>query len=63
MATFQRIYPDSSGPECTGTPENIDRVLRSMNENAGHAWNSFRVLVRQDDGTTVLCKPKRRRPA
>jgi hypothetical protein len=58
--TFTRIYTHGSGPEHPATPQFVSNVLHSMNE-AASGDVPFKVLLRMDDGSTVLAKPKGRR--
>ena len=60
VATFQRLYLHGAGPEHAATPQFVANVLRSMNEAAGGDV-PFKVLLRMEDGSTVLAKPKAKR--
>lgn len=60
VATFTRLYAHGAGPEHAATPAFVSNVLRSMNEAAGGDL-PFKVLLRMDDGSTVVAKPKRAR--
>jgi hypothetical protein len=58
--TFCRIYRDHGpGIEHAADPASVDAVLRSM--NAAGDLNPFKVRIRLDDGSTVVCGPKLRR--
>lgn len=56
--SWQRIYPTEAGLEHPATEASVSNVLRSMRESAGGIL-PFKVLIRMDDQSVVIVKPKR----